>query len=82
MLAERSCPDFRDQGAFASANAKSTYLVASPIWMTANLFQETSDFLRRHPESQPTRAVIFDGRNLYDPGLVRELGFAYLAIGR
>jgi UDPglucose 6-dehydrogenase len=26
--------------------------------------------------------VIFDGRNLYDPKLVRELGFEYLAIGR
>jgi UDPglucose 6-dehydrogenase len=26
--------------------------------------------------------VIFDGRNLYDPVLVRRLGFAYLAIGR
>ena len=26
--------------------------------------------------------VIFDGRNLYDPKLVRDLGFEYLAIGR
>jgi UDPglucose 6-dehydrogenase len=26
--------------------------------------------------------LIFDGRNLYDPKLVRELGFEYLAIGR
>jgi UDPglucose 6-dehydrogenase len=26
--------------------------------------------------------VIFDGRNLYDPALVRSLGFEYLAIGR
>jgi len=26
--------------------------------------------------------VIFDGRNLYDPKLVRGLGFEYLAIGR
>jgi UDPglucose 6-dehydrogenase len=26
--------------------------------------------------------VIFDGRNLYDPALVRGLGFEYLAIGR
>jgi UDPglucose 6-dehydrogenase len=26
--------------------------------------------------------VIFDGRNLYDPKLVREMGFEYLAIGR
>jgi UDPglucose 6-dehydrogenase len=26
--------------------------------------------------------VIFDGRNLYDPVLVRGLGFEYLAIGR
>jgi UDPglucose 6-dehydrogenase len=26
--------------------------------------------------------IIFDGRNLYDPKLVRDLGFEYLAIGR
>ena len=26
--------------------------------------------------------VIFDGRNLYDPALLRGLGFEYLAIGR
>ena len=26
--------------------------------------------------------VIFDGRNMYDPKLVREMGFEYLAIGR
>ena len=26
--------------------------------------------------------LIFDGRNLYDPKLVRGMGFEYLAIGR
>jgi UDPglucose 6-dehydrogenase len=26
--------------------------------------------------------VIFDGRNLYDPKLVRSLGIEYFAIGR
>ena len=26
--------------------------------------------------------VIFDGRNLYDPGLMRRLGFTYYGIGR
>ncbi len=26
--------------------------------------------------------VIFDGRNLYDPDYLRQLGFAYYAIGR
>jgi UDPglucose 6-dehydrogenase len=26
--------------------------------------------------------VIFDGRNLYDPKLVRGMGFEYMAIGR
>jgi UDPglucose 6-dehydrogenase len=26
--------------------------------------------------------VIFDGRNLYDPVMVRGMGFEYLAIGR
>jgi UDPglucose 6-dehydrogenase len=26
--------------------------------------------------------VVFDGRNLYDPGLMRDMGFSYYAIGR
>ncbi|MBC7916179.1 MAG: UDP-glucose 6-dehydrogenase, partial [Rhodoferax sp.] len=26
--------------------------------------------------------IIFDGRNLYDPSMVRSLGFEYHAIGR
>jgi UDPglucose 6-dehydrogenase len=26
--------------------------------------------------------VIFDGRNLYDPALMKKLGFRYYAIGR
>jgi UDPglucose 6-dehydrogenase len=26
--------------------------------------------------------VIFDGRNLYDPGMVTRFGFTYYAIGR
>ncbi|MGA2565122.1 MAG: UDP-glucose/GDP-mannose dehydrogenase family protein, partial [Steroidobacteraceae bacterium] len=29
-----------------------------------------------------TRPLIFDGRNLYDPGLMQGLGFEYFAIGR
>jgi UDPglucose 6-dehydrogenase len=28
------------------------------------------------------QAVIFDGRNQYDPQQVRELGFSYYGIGR
>ena len=28
------------------------------------------------------RALIFDGRNLYDPEVMREHGFTYLPIGR
>jgi UDPglucose 6-dehydrogenase len=28
------------------------------------------------------RPLVFDGRNLYDPALMRELGFEYFAIGR
>jgi UDPglucose 6-dehydrogenase len=31
--------------------------------------------LMRHP-------AIFDGRNLYDPALIRERGFHYTSIGR
>lgn len=33
-------------------------------------------------KSKLKQPVIFDGRNLYDPQLVRQLGFEYLAIGR
>ena len=29
-----------------------------------------------------SQAVIFDGRNLYEPGLMQQLGFKYYAIGR
>ena len=41
----------------------------------------------RSPDFDAIRAnlktpVIFDGRNLYDPKLVRGMGFEYLAIGR
>ena len=28
------------------------------------------------------RPIIFDGRNLYDPEVMREHGFTYLPIGR
>ena len=28
------------------------------------------------------KSLIFDGRNLYDPGLMQKLGFQYFAIGR
>jgi UDPglucose 6-dehydrogenase len=31
---------------------------------------------------QLSNPVIFDGRNLYDPGLMKQLGFSYYAIGR
>lgn len=41
----------------------------------------------RHPDfekigSKLSRKVIFDGRNLYDPAQMKELGFAYYSIGR
>ncbi len=41
----------------------------------------------RHPDFRQMRTmlkspVIFDGRNLYDPKLMRELGFTYYSIGR
>jgi UDPglucose 6-dehydrogenase len=26
--------------------------------------------------------VIFDGRNLYDPSMLKKLGFSYYAVGR
>ena len=41
----------------------------------------------RHPDFERMKSlmkspVIFDGRNIYDPERLRELGFTYLAIGR
>jgi UDPglucose 6-dehydrogenase len=36
------------------------------------------DFLKKQLKSP----VIFDGRNLYDPAMMKKLGFAYYAIGR
>ena len=41
----------------------------------------------RHPDFARMRAslanaVIFDGRNLYAPGVMRELGFEYFSVGR
>jgi len=35
-----------------------------------------------HIKASLKTPVIFDGRNLYDPHLVRGQGFEYLAIGR
>ena len=35
-----------------------------------------------HLKAKLKSPVIFDGRNMYDPKLVRSLGFEYLAIGR
>ncbi|HMB72010.1 MAG TPA: hypothetical protein VKQ06_00450, partial [Gammaproteobacteria bacterium] len=41
----------------------------------------------RSPDFDAVRAalsepVIFDGRNVYDPGYLRKLGFRYFAVGR
>jgi UDPglucose 6-dehydrogenase len=36
------------------------------------------DFLKKQLRSP----VIFDGRNLYDPAMMKKLGFRYYAIGR
>jgi UDP-glucose 6-dehydrogenase len=36
---------------------------------------------RRHFANEP-RLTFVDGHNIYDPNLVREIGFEYLAIGR
>jgi len=33
-------------------------------------------------KSQMKHAVIFDGRNLYDPGTLKLYGFEYISIGR
>jgi UDPglucose 6-dehydrogenase len=49
------------------------------------LVTEWNEF--RHPDFERMRAlmrtpVIFDGRNIYEPGLLRELGFTYVGLGR
>ncbi len=49
------------------------------------LFTEWNEF--RSPDFKRIKAllnhpVIFDGRNIYDPGDLRELGFTYFGIGR
>ena len=41
----------------------------------------------RHPDFERMKAlmktpVIFDGRNIYDPARMRELGFTYMGLGR
>jgi UDPglucose 6-dehydrogenase len=49
------------------------------------LLTEWNEF--RHPDFERMKAlmkepVIFDGRNIYDPARMRELGFRYWGIGR
>ncbi len=45
-----------------------------------NEFKQLS--LKKLKELMSDSAVIFDGRNIYDPAYVRELGFNYRAMGR
>ncbi|MBT3337629.1 MAG: UDP-glucose/GDP-mannose dehydrogenase family protein [Anaerolineae bacterium] len=45
-----------------------------------NEFKQLS--LKKLKEMMNDSAVIFDGRNIYDPAYVRELGFNYRAMGR
>lgn len=35
-----------------------------------------------HIKQQLSQPIIFDGRNIYDPNMMRQLGFSYYAIGR
>ena len=39
------------------------------------------DFARHQGEALKTPAI-FDGRNLYDPAVLKQLGFDYFPIGR
>ena len=45
-----------------------------------------AQYFELHPENPQPRllkqAVIFDGRNIYDPTLVEDEGLAYYGIGR
>ena len=53
-----------------------TALVIITEWI---LFRSPDFDAIRQQLRQP---VIFDGRNLYDPDFMRQLGFVYYAIGR
>ena len=47
---------------------------------TATLVAQTPDF--EAIKSRLTQPVVFDGRNMYDPALVRAQGIEYFGIGR
>jgi UDPglucose 6-dehydrogenase len=73
---------FANDSGLAYAETQSAALVGADALIIATEWKEfrSPDFeliktSLKHP-------VIFDGRNLYDPAMVRGMGFEYLAIGR
>lgn len=58
----------------AAENADAIFIATEWPEFRAPDFEKLSSILKRK--------VIFDGRNLYDLGLMKELGYAYFSIGR
>ena len=73
---------FADDQAFACAGTPMAALEGADALLIATEWKEF-----RSPDFEAIRAalkqpVIFDGRNLYEPRVLRDLGFEYFAIGR
>ncbi len=73
---------FADDPAFACAGTQMATLEGADALLIATEWKEF-----RSPDFEAIRAalkqpVIFDGRNLYEPRTLRDLGFEYFAIGR
>ena len=73
---------FADDLAFACAGTPMATLEGADALLIATEWKEF-----RSPDFEAIRtalkqSVIFDGRNLYEPRVLRDLGFEYFAIGR
>jgi UDPglucose 6-dehydrogenase len=64
-------------GAYEAVTGADALVVVTP-W---NEFKQ-ADLARVRELMQPDRAVLLDGRNLYDPARVAALGFTHIGIGR
>ncbi len=73
---------FSADSGLAYAETQSAAMVGADALIIATEWKEfrSPDF--ELVKSSLKHAVIFDGRNLYDPAIVRGMGFEYLAIGR
>jgi UDPglucose 6-dehydrogenase len=73
---------FPDEPRLTYADNQTTALANADALVIVTEWKEfrSPDF--DHIKAALKTPVIFDGRNLYDPQLVRGMGFEYLAIGR